>query len=154
MMKMIAVLMIIFYFFALVGMKLFGGRILKSGKGISGIPSMYYVNNFNDLLSSFVTLFSIMVVNNWFVTVDMCTQARPEMSKVSVRMYFIIFWYFSVIIGMNLVVAFVLDSYDYIKTLEEERVNQLKDRLLTNLQDKLASQATLMKKKKEVMKSF
>jgi len=133
MMKMIAVLFIIFYFFALVGMKMFGGRILKNGEGIKDTPSMYYVNNFNDLFSSLVTLFSIMVVNNWFMTVNMCAGARSDLNVVSVRMFFIIFWYFSVIIGINLIVAFVLDSYDYVKTLEEERKKHLKDRLITNL---------------------
>jgi len=67
---------IVYYIFALVGMKRFGGLVNKdSYNNMSGIPAIYMANNFNDLISSFVTLFSIMVVNNWFVTVNMYVQA-------------------------------------------------------------------------------
>ena len=32
---------------------------------------MYYLMNFNDFGASMVTLFHIMVVNNWFITCNM-----------------------------------------------------------------------------------
>lgn len=31
------------------------------------IPDNYVLNNFNDLATSFVTLFMLMVVNNWML---------------------------------------------------------------------------------------
>ena len=44
-----------------------------------------YANNFNDMFSGFVTLFELLVVNNWFEIVDgfvmvgaMCTHARTH----------------------------------------------------------------------------
>lgn len=72
MFSLMGALTIVYYFFALWGMYRFGGILQKdSFNQMSGVPSIYMANNFNDLLSSFVTLFSIMVVNNWFVTVNM-----------------------------------------------------------------------------------
>ena len=67
--QLMSVLVLIFYFFAQIGIFMFGGRVRKDLAEVfdpsSGIPASYYLNNFNDLLSSYVTLFSLMVVNNW-----------------------------------------------------------------------------------------
>ena len=68
--NLLGILMIIYYLFALVGMLLFGGKIRKGIPEIesdASIPTTYYLDNFNDLFSSFVTLFSLMVVNNWMI---------------------------------------------------------------------------------------
>ena len=35
-----------------------------------GIPQDYVYNNFNDMFSGFVTLFELMIVNNWQVNVQ------------------------------------------------------------------------------------
>lgn len=64
------VLTTIYYVFALMGMFMFGGKIRKGLREVDenpSIPDNYYLDNFNDLLSSFVTLFTLMVVNNWMV---------------------------------------------------------------------------------------
>jgi two pore calcium channel protein 1 len=59
--------MIIYFVFALIGMALFGGVIRKNLEIFSDNTNngAYYMDNFNDMLSSFVTLFTLMVVNNW-----------------------------------------------------------------------------------------
>ncbi len=54
------------------GISFFGGTISKDSYQIvsdANVPDKYYLNNFNDLGASFVTLFALMVVNNWFVIV-------------------------------------------------------------------------------------
>jgi two pore calcium channel protein len=54
--------------FNLVGIRCFGGKIRFDSPGIirnSGIPDDYSLDNFNDFFSGFVTLFELMVVNNW-----------------------------------------------------------------------------------------
>eukprot|EP00501_MAST-03F_sp_TOSAG23-6_P000298 GSMAST32.ASY1.ANO1.305.1 assembled CDS len=33
-------------------------------------PDAYYPNNFNDFASGLVTLFELLVVNNWFIIMD------------------------------------------------------------------------------------
>lgn len=43
-----------------------------------------------------------------------------------VRLYFILFYYFSVIIGINLVVAYVLDMYASTERLDAERLKTLR----------------------------
>ena len=80
--------------------------------------------NFNDFISSFITLFALMVVNNWFVIVKMDVEAVNNQTYL--RFFFILFWYFSVVIGINLVVAYVLDMYSSIERLEKERNETLK----------------------------
>ena len=67
---LIGVLSIIFYVFALIGMLIFGGKIKRDSPEIiydTSIPNNYYLNNFNDFGTSLVTLFSLMIVNNWMI---------------------------------------------------------------------------------------
>ena len=70
--NLLLVAYILYLLFATVGDKLFGGIINMKAKEIfydSSIPDGYVQMNFNDLYWSFVTLFSLMVVNNWPTTV-------------------------------------------------------------------------------------
>mmetsp|Transcript_13705 Transcript_13705/g.23372 ORF Transcript_13705/g.23372 Transcript_13705/m.23372 type:complete len:337 (-) Transcript_13705:187-1197(-) len=123
--NLLGVLLIIYYFFALLGMFMFGGRIRKGMPEIvndPGIPDNYYLDNFNDLLSSLITLFTLMVVNNWMVQVQMYVAV---MGSTSYRLFFGCFYYFSVIIGINIVVAFTIDMYSSVERLDQERVKTL-----------------------------
>mmetsp|Transcript_25701 Transcript_25701/g.39518 ORF Transcript_25701/g.39518 Transcript_25701/m.39518 type:complete len:126 (-) Transcript_25701:312-689(-) len=68
--NLLGILMMIYYMFAMMGMLLFGGKIQRDMPILANdpsIPTTYFLDNFNDLLSSFVTLFTLMVVNNWMV---------------------------------------------------------------------------------------
>lgn len=70
--NLLVVMMTIFYEFALIGSFLFGGKIQTDSPQIThdaSIPDNYYLVNFNDIVSSFVTLFILIVVNNWYVIV-------------------------------------------------------------------------------------
>ena len=105
-------LLIIMYFFALVGMSLFGGLILKGSKKIfedSSNPNTYHLMNFNDLFSSLVTLFSLMIVNNWNMITQLSVSAYDGAKWV--RWYFIAWYFFSVIICLNVILAFAIDMY-------------------------------------------
>lgn len=61
------ILMVVYFFFALVGMIMFGGIIRKNLEIFKNNTNdgKYQIDNFNDILSAFVTLFTLMVVNNW-----------------------------------------------------------------------------------------
>lgn len=77
--NLIIVMATIFYVFALIGMYFFGGLIKEDSGQIvhdSSIPDNYYLVNFNDLISSYVTLFILIVVNNWYVIVAMCVDVK------------------------------------------------------------------------------
>ena len=56
-----------------------------------------------------------MVVNNWFIVVDMYTAIMDGdtigSSKTYVRLYFISFWIVVVLMQLNLLVAVVLEIY-------------------------------------------
>ena len=118
MLIMASVVMLIYYFFALLGMSLFGGLIRRDMPEINGtdIPSTYHLDNFNDFFSSLITLFTLMVVNNWYVQVEMFVLVCA--GNKWYRYYFIAFWYFSVIIGINIFVAFALDMYASVERLD------------------------------------
>lgn len=65
--------------------------------------------NFNDFGASLVTLFHIMVVNNWFITCDMICLV---MGSIWPRVYFVLFWICTVLIMLNLVISFVIEIYE------------------------------------------
>lgn len=75
--------------------------------------------NFNDMFCAFYTMFALMIVNNWYVVVDIYIIEKDN--DTTYRLYFLIFYYFAVIIGSNIFVAFILDMYDAVITLEDER---------------------------------
>ena len=85
----------------------------------SSIPDNYYLINFNDLMSSYVTLFILIVVNNWYVIVQMCVDIMG--GKLIYRYFFVIFYYFGVIIGLNIIIAFAIDMYAAVMRLEEQQ---------------------------------
>ena len=119
------ILLTIYYIFAQLGMFMFGGLVYQNSPFIDndpGIPNTYHLMNFNDLLSSFCTLFALMVVNNWFVVVKVYTNT---MGSNWYQFYFGLFYYFSVVIGINIVVAFALDMYSSVERLDQERIKTL-----------------------------
>ncbi|RHY28886.1 hypothetical protein DYB32_005627 [Aphanomyces invadans] len=96
--------------FALVGHQLFGGRISPAVLATDRFAnstyaaSGYAANNFNDIPSGMVTLFELLVVNNWFIIVE----GHVLISTVWVRLFFIAFWLTGVIMTLNLIVASIL----------------------------------------------
>ena len=123
-----SVQMIIFYFFAQIGIFMFGGLVKKEltnvfNTGSDSIPSLYYLNNFNDLLSAYLTLFSLMVVNNWQLTVNMYVTVMS--GNTTYRLYFYLFYYVSVIVGVNLVIAYAIDMYTSVERIDEQRTQTM-----------------------------
>lgn len=118
--SLIAVMLTIFYEFGQLGMLFFGGQIRVTSPQIvhdASIPDNYYLVNFNDIVSAFVTLFILIVVNNWYVIVQMCVDIKD--GNKYYRFYFIIFYYFGVIIGLNIIVAFAIDMYSAVSRLDD-----------------------------------
>jgi len=124
--QLITVIMVIYLVFALIGMAMFGGVIRKNLEIFSDNTNngVYYMDNFNDMFSSFVTLFTLMVVNNWQFQIDMYVAAMG--GNTFIRIYFIFFFYFSVVIGINLVIAYVLDMYSSVERLENDKDQTMK----------------------------
>jgi len=141
-------LFLVLYFFAALGMGLYGGLITRDPSNPTSYlllntdfsESDYWANNFNDMISgmnvsnwvynhrhrktnsniwTIVTakaytccvrqvLFNLLVVNNWFVCevgFEAATQGKW------VRLYFLSFHVFGVILVNNLVIAFIINSF-------------------------------------------
>lgn len=116
------VMMVMYYFFAIIGMELFSEYDLRnccvnstvedfykysSNSSTSGI-GYYYLNNFSNLFISGVTLFELTVVNNWFIIMN----AYASISNTYSRVYFMMFYLFTMIV-LTIVVASVLEAFRF-----------------------------------------
>lgn len=119
----LAAITVLYYFFAILGIHLFGG-IMNKHESLSfesnSYPSYYYYSNFNDFISAILILFSLMIVNNWnnqvffffkfsdviFVKVDIHVNlTRSQYTKI----FFVVFYLFSVLLCLNIILAFILE---------------------------------------------
>ncbi|CAG9815106.1 unnamed protein product [Phaedon cochleariae] len=116
------VMMVMYYFFAIIGMELFSQYDLRnccvnstvedfykysSNVTSSGI-GYYYLNNFNNLIISGITLFELTVVNNWFIVMDAYASVTNKFS----RLYFMLFYLFTMVV-LTIVVASVLEAFRF-----------------------------------------
>lgn len=116
------VMMVMYYFFAIIGMELFAGLPLQdccknttvedfyksNGNNSNSGLSYYYLNNFQNLLVSGVTLFELTVVNNWFIIMN----AYASVSNPYSRLYFMLFYLFTMVV-LTIVVASVLEAFRF-----------------------------------------
>merc|ERR1712070_1245949 len=77
-------------------------------------------NNFNDFASSLVTLFELLVVNNWHVLMS----GFIAVTSPWCRWYFVSFWVLGVVVVLNLVVAFVLEAF-FTKDVQRKTAQEL-----------------------------
>ncbi|XP_059903844.1 two pore segment channel 3 isoform X2 [Gadus macrocephalus] len=122
-------IIVVYYIFAMVGMELFQGRIQffdsdSPGKLSCGNPALqdssfaqlnYCKNNFNNVVSSFILLVELTVVNQWHVL----SSGFTAVTHPSARLFFILFHIIVVIIIINIFVAFVLEAFFVEYTLEK-----------------------------------
>ena len=81
------------------------------------MPGLYYLLNFNDFGAGMITMFHIMVVNNWWVT---CLMYTDIVGNNWPRVFFISFWVIVVLLVLNIVVSIVIDIYDSVHEEVEE----------------------------------
>ena len=87
----------------------FGGKVYEGAPGLNGTSfaqSNYYCNNFNDAGSAMVTLFELLVVNNWFVIMDGIVAVTGEPARI----FFLAYYVVTVVVLFNLVVSYVLEK--------------------------------------------
>ena len=140
------VLFVFYYFFAILGMELFGGKITYYGyaentdqkycgniqlQGSQFFQDHYCSNNFNDLLSSFVTLFELMAVNQWHVL----TKGHVLVTTKAARLYFFSFHFLCVTLILNIFSAFVIEAF----ILEYSVTSDKGQQPLSSLQQRIAA---------------
>nr|XP_057926470.1 two pore channel protein 1 [Doryrhamphus excisus]XP_057926471.1 two pore channel protein 1 [Doryrhamphus excisus]XP_057926472.1 two pore channel protein 1 [Doryrhamphus excisus]XP_057926473.1 two pore channel protein 1 [Doryrhamphus excisus] len=133
-------LIIFYYSFAIVGMEFFADVVYPNCCNTSTVADSYrqinvtfgnktvleegyyYLNNFNNILRSFVTLFELTVVNNWYITMEGVTSMTSHWS----RLYFMTFYIVTMVV-MTIIVAFILDAFvfrmNYSRKNRETREN-------------------------------
>lgn len=67
----------------------------------------YWANNFDDFAAALVTLWNVMVVNNWQVFLDAYQRYSGPWSKI----YFVLWWLVSSVIWINLFLALILENF-------------------------------------------
>lgn len=112
------ILVVVYYVFAIVGISLFQGAVLAPGNS-SLVPNEtsapcgsfeqlgYWANNFDDFAAALITLWNLMVVNNWQVFLEAFQRFSGPWSKV----YFVLWWLVSSVIWVNLFLALLLENF-------------------------------------------
>jgi len=134
-----------YYSFAVIGMALFAGCVTEvvedggpgdwtTGNTTVGGPywsltafgkqEFYCLLNFDSLYSSCMTLFMLMIQNNWHVTVDgyvQCTGTKY------VRLFFVFFNIVTAMILINIFTGVVVDMFDHFWHDEKDKMGQSSD---------------------------
>ncbi|XP_071826993.1 two pore channel protein 2-like isoform X2 [Apostichopus japonicus] len=111
---LIGSLVVIYYVYAILGMEIFQNKIHHPGIRKLNNYSCgsyeqldYWANNFDDFASSLVVLWDVMVVNNWHIFLDVYSRDTKGWSK----MYFIAWYFTSVLVFMNVFTALILENF-------------------------------------------
>eukprot|EP00746_Dinoflagellata_sp_MGD_P153849 gnl/MRDRNA2_/MRDRNA2_84492_c0_seq1.p1 gnl/MRDRNA2_/MRDRNA2_84492_c0~~gnl/MRDRNA2_/MRDRNA2_84492_c0_seq1.p1 ORF type:complete len:340 (+),score=29.86 gnl/MRDRNA2_/MRDRNA2_84492_c0_seq1:38-1057(+) len=134
-----AALFLLFYFYATLGVQIFGGRIRRDDPHLHHIAFTtsgtvgYFENNFNDFASGLVVLFELMVINNWFVIAEALAAVAP--GSPAVGWLFCISFYACIhLVVLNVLVTSIVEGYDFAHTnashkytLSSQQTEQLDD---------------------------
>ena len=97
-----------FYLYSTITMLILGGKINEdSYKNDNKIPNYYFYINFNDLGSSFITCFALMMLNNINISID----SLSSNIGLSFKFYFILFYMIAIMLLLNICHTFILDMY-------------------------------------------
>ena len=115
------VMLVVYYFFAIIGMELFSKYDLRNccvnttvedfykySANATTMIGYYYLNSFSDLMTSGVTLFELTVVNNWFIIMDAFSSVAGPWSRI----FFMLFYLFTMVV-LTIVVASVLEAFRF-----------------------------------------
>lgn len=68
----------------------------------------YYLNNFDNIITSVVTLFELAVVNNWFITMTAYAYVANPWSRI-----FFMLFYICMLVVLTIIVASVLEAFRF-----------------------------------------
>ncbi|KAL1817507.1 hypothetical protein DCAR_0521954 [Daucus carota subsp. sativus] len=92
------------------GVQIFGGLVNSGNPHLSETDladNDYLLFNFNDYPSGMVTLFNLLVMGNW----QAWMQSYRELTSAWSYIYFVSFYLVTILLLLNLVVAFVLEAF-------------------------------------------
>ncbi|XP_060068697.1 two pore channel protein 1-like [Ylistrum balloti] len=112
------VIVLVYYFFSIIGMEVFLHVDLRNCckntsvedfykySNDSFFEGYYYLNNFENILVSGVTLFELTVVNNWFIIMEGYAHHVGDLSRTFFMLFYIV-----MMVVMNIVLAFILELF-------------------------------------------
>ncbi|XP_072046369.1 two pore channel protein 2-like [Amphiura filiformis] len=114
----VGILVVIYYSFAILGMELFHDLTSRHAPKINATNTTayecgsfeqleYWANNFDDFAAALVVLFDVMVVNNWHIFLG----AYKKYSSGWAQLYFISWYFVSVLVCLNVFTALVLENF-------------------------------------------
>ena len=131
----------ILYVFSLIGIYAFGGEVTNASFSIikdQSIPDVYLLINFNDFSSANITMFILMIVNNWQVIVQ---EYQVITGSNMCILFFVAFYYFGVLIGLNILLAFFIDMYQSIQQIDKAKKEQEKNfKVISKIREKMRMQ--------------
>lgn len=103
----IALVLTMLHIFVYIGMAFWGGAI-EVGV-LDQITPLYDLNNFNSYLEGMVTMFQVLVVNDWHAIAEVFLYANRCSSPTIVYPFFILGNLFGVSILLNVITAFFVE---------------------------------------------
>nr|XP_058965206.1 two pore channel protein 1-like [Pocillopora verrucosa] len=126
--RVAVVILLMYYSFGVIGIECFSGLELKNCCVNTSWERTYkeggyHLNNFDDLLHSYVTLFELTVVNNWFIIMEGIVYLTSDWASV----FFMLFYIVTMVV-MTIVVAFILEAFRFrIKYRQEHPADEEED---------------------------
>eukprot|EP00045_Choanoeca_perplexa_P005080 m.43326 g.43326 ORF g.43326 m.43326 type:complete len:154 (-) comp12918_c0_seq1:328-789(-) len=113
-MRFAAALLVVFFPFSIVGMQAFANTVSKCDASCgaeysreAGSEGWYQLNSFDNIGRSYVTLFELMIVNNWHLIMEGHVSATSRVA----RLFFFGFYLLNVLVVVNVVIAYVLTAF-------------------------------------------
>uniref|UniRef100_A0A669EDH3 Two pore segment channel 3 n=1 Tax=Oreochromis niloticus TaxID=8128 RepID=A0A669EDH3_ORENI len=150
-------IIVVYYIFAMVGMELFKGKVTfyeqsstNLAKAYCGNPLLngtdfaklnYCKNNFNNVVSSFILLVELTVVNQWHDIL----YGFATVTHISARIFFVLFHIIVVIVILNIFVAFVLEAFFVEYSVDKSDLQTSLERKIEELELAVAQYVTLQR---------
>jgi len=122
---MCRLLMIVYFMFVVVGRLAFGGRIYNTNPvlvGTSFAHNHFWTLNFNDCCSGLVTLFVLMILNDWpTISQGYCLVTGSYLTS----MFFVVFFVACNLVVLNILMALILDCMGVMsEAIDKEDANE------------------------------
>ncbi|CAH3104124.1 unnamed protein product [Porites lobata] len=112
MLRVALVIILLYYSFGIIAIECFSGLQLRNCCLNTSYEESYkefgyyYLNNFDTLLHSYVTLFALTVVNNWFIIMEGVVQMTSDWARI-----FFMSFYIVTMVVMTIIVAFIIEAF-------------------------------------------
>lgn len=125
---------IIFYIYAILGTQMYGGLIYIGNPDIKNDSPSFVYSSFNDIGIGFMTLFSSILLNDWFVIIDMYTHATKNRLP---RIFFVSFFFVINYYLVNMILSIIIDSYYSTFSIVNSKEEDLPDSEIQELINKI-----------------